>query len=139
MMTHEDLTIILRQMSDCTYHRDKSMEILAHDQAQRAVIAKLEEYEVTYLDENHKLKEKIEQQAKEIEQWKAAAQMHNGIYEPLQQENKTLREALEKLVNEVNGMLGIEEENLRNLVGNTNINVLNIRIANAQQALKEVS
>jgi uncharacterized coiled-coil protein SlyX len=48
-----------------------------------------------------------------------------------------LREDLKKLVNEIDGLLGIEEEQLRNIVGNTNINVLHVRIARAKQALKE--
>lgn len=39
MMTHEELTTILQQMADCAYHRANSLEILAHNQAQRAVIA----------------------------------------------------------------------------------------------------
>lgn len=48
-----------------------------------------------------------------------------------------LREDLKKLVNEIDGLLGIEEEQLRNIVGNTNINVLHVRIARAKDALKE--
>ena len=51
----------------------------------------------------------------------------------------TLREALGKLVKEIDGILGIGEEQIRNIVGNTNVNVLHIKIATAQQALKEVN
>lgn len=51
----------------------------------------------------------------------------------------TLREVLGKLVKEIDGILGIGEEQIRNIVGNTNVNVLHIKIAIAQQALKETT
>ena len=55
----------------------------------------------------------------------------------LRDENSRLREALERLVNEASGCVKLEERQLRMLLGNTNVKVLQEAIGVAKAALSE--
>ena len=119
MMTRDEFGTIVRLIEITHPGRCTSAvrDALAHDQAQRAVIeryrkrvaAQAEEI-MTCVDDTRELSKQIEQQAKEIERLQAAnndwqREFRDAVdsYNSLEQENTTLREALQLLYDCQNG------------------------------------
>lgn len=93
-------------------------ELLCHDAAQRAEIARLTEINNDWQRE-----------------FKTAVDGYNAI----EKDCERLREALRKLTNEVSGAVGIGEKELRDAIGGTNLSVIKMRIEEAKDAIKETT
>ncbi|HEY4087555.1 MAG TPA: cell division protein ZapB [Bryobacteraceae bacterium] len=73
------------------------------------------------------------------EEFRVLFQQANRELPLLRAENARLRDVLKKLRNEASGLLGMAEHSLRDLMGDTNVAVMQMKIAAATAELEETS